>query len=457
MESDKEIFEAVFNPKSVAVVGASSNIKKGGYRRFIAISESYKGNLYPVNPKEDEIVGIKAYPNVKEIPEDLDQVVISIPSGGVSKVMEECVDKSVKVVTIFTSGYSESGEEGRVLEEELVKIAHSGNIRVIGPNCIGVYCPHSGLSFFPTLPKEEGDVAFVSQSGGLAMAFVQTGSLYGLGYSKVISFGNAADLDSTDYLEYLADDPKTSIIAAYIEGVKDGEKFRRVVSDLVKKKPLVIWKVGRTEVGAKAISSHTGSLAGEDRIWDSLFRQYGVVRVNTFDELVDTINLFKHAPSTGPRVAVITIGGGAGVATADICAGLDLEIPRLGPGTTEELKKIVPDAGTSIKNPVDLAATALNPSAMKKVIEIVAKDESIDTLMVLGLPDATMGLFAKELKKFNDFRKPLIIIAPITSETSVKVHRMLSKSGIPVYPNEERAAKAISNITRYNKYIEGCN
>ncbi len=452
VESDGNVFEAVFNPKSVAVVGASSNIRKGGHRRFVAILENYKGNLYPVNPKEVEVAGIKAYPNVNDIPEDLDHVVVSIPSGGVSKVMEDCVKKGVKIVTVFSSGFSESGQDGKRLEEKIVNIAHSGNTRVVGPNCIGVYCPSSGLSFFPTLPKEEGDVAFVSQSGGLAMAFVQTGSLYGLGFSKVVSFGNAADLDSTDYFEYLADDQKTSIVAAYIEGVKDGMRFKEVVSELVKKKPLIVWKVGRTKIGARAISSHTGSLAGEDRIWDGLFRQLGVVRVNTFDELIDTIMLFKYTPSTGSNVAIITIGGGAGVATADICAGLGLKIPGLGPETSEELKKIVPGVGTSIKNPVDLAATALNPSAVKKVIEIVAKDESIDTLMILGLPEVTMSLFVRELKKFNNSKKSLVVIVPITSETSVKVHRTLSKNGIPVYPSEERAAKAISNVVRFNRY-----
>ena len=451
-----DVFEAVFYPKSVAVVGASSNSKKGGYRRFVAILENYKGNLYPVNPKEEEVAGIKAYPNVNEIPGDIDQVVVSIPSSGVPKVMEDCVKKGVKVVTIFTSGFSESGEEGKRKEEEIVKIARSGNTRVVGPNCIGVYCPSSGLSFFPTLPKEEGDVAFVSQSGGLSMALVQTGSLYGLGYSKVISFGNAADLDCTDYFEYLADDQKTSIVAAYIEGVKDGERFKRVISELVKKKPLIIWKVGRTKVGAKAISSHTGSLAGEDRIWDALFRQHGVVRVNSFDELLDTVMLFKYASSAGQKIAIITIGGGAGVGTADICASLGLKISKLESNTLKELKKIVPDAGTSIKNPIDLAATALNPSSLIKVIEIIARDNSIDTLMVLGLPDATTRIFVKELKKLNDFKKPLVVIAPITSEVSVRVHRTLSKSKIPVYPSEERAARAILNLVKFKHFTDGC-
>ena len=451
--TNDNVFQAVFNPKSVAVVGASSNSRKGGYRRFISIKESYKGSLYPVNPKEDEVAGIKAFPNVLDIPEDLDHVVISIPSSGVPKVMEDCVEKGVKIVTVFTSGFSESGENGKKLEEEIVNIAHRGNTRVVGPNCIGVYCPSSGLSFYPTLPKEEGDIAFVSQSGGLAMAFVQTGSLYGMGFSRVISFGNAADLDSTDYFDYLADDPKTKIVAAYIEGVKDGMRFRKVVDNLVKQKPLIIWKVGRTEIGANAISSHTGSLAGEDRIWDGLFRQHGVVRVNTFDELIDTVMLFKYAPSSGQKIAIITIGGGAGVATADICAGLGLKIPRLGKNTANELSKIVPDVGTSIKNPVDLAATALNPSAVKKVIEIVAKDESVDTLMVLGLPDATMGFFVRELGKFNEYKKPLVVIAPITSESSVRVHRTLSKNGIPVYPSEERAARAIFNVVKFRHFI----
>lgn len=448
-EEKNDIFEAVFNPKSVAVVGASSNVSKGGHRRFVSILENYKGKLYPINPKEDEVAGIKAYASVLDVPEDLDQVVISIPSGGVPGVMEECVKKGVKIVTVFTSGFSESGDEGRILESEIVDIAHRGDTRVVGPNCIGVYCPYSGLSFYPTLPKEEGDVAFISQSGGLAMAFVQTGTLYNLGYSRVISFGNAADLDCTDYFEYLTDDPKTEIVGAYLEGVKDGRRFTKVIHELARKKPLIIWKVGRTEVGARAISSHTGSLAGEDRIWDGLFKQHGVVRVNSFDEMLDTVALFKFAPSVGPRIAIITIGGGAGVATADICAGIGLEIATFSSHTSDELKKVVPAAGTSVKNPVDLAATALNPSAMRKVMELVSADESVDTIMTLGLPDATMGLFVRELKRFKG-DKPLIVIAPISSEASIKAHRTISKGNIPVYTSEERAAKAISNVVWYN-------
>ncbi|MDY6958662.1 MAG: CoA-binding protein [Halobacteriota archaeon] len=456
-EEKNDIFEAIFNPKSVAVVGASSNVRKGGHRRFVAILENYKGELYPVNPKEDEVAGKKAYSSVLDIPDDLDQVIISIPSGGVPEVMEECVKKGVKVVTVFTSGFSESGEEGKVLEREIVGIARKGDTRVVGPNCIGVYCPYSGLSFYPTLPKEEGDIAFISQSGGLAMAFVQTGTLYNLGYSRVISFGNAADLDCTDYFEYLIGDPKTEIVGAYLEGVKDGRRFTEVTRKLARKKPLIIWKVGRTEVGARAISSHTGSLAGEDHIWDGLFKQHGVVRAGSFDEVIDTVTLFKFAPSVGPRIAIITIGGGAGVATADICASMGLEIATFSSHTSEELKKVVPAAGTSVKNPVDLAATALNPSAMRRVMELVSEDESVDTIMTLGLPDATMSLFVRELKRFKG-GKPLIVIAPISSESSIKAHKTISKGNIPVYSSEERAAKAISNVVWYNtkfgKYYE---
>ena len=449
MTNDSELFHAIFYPKSIAVVGATDNPLKGGYRRFNALLGHFGDNLYPVNPNETKVGNLKSYSSVKDIPCEIDQVVVSIPSPAVPQIVQDCVDKGVKVVSIFTSGYSEFGPEGKIKEDELLSIAHRGNTRIIGPNCIGIYCPKGGLSFYQNLPKRDGDIAFIAQSGGMAVTFVQLGSTYGLGFSKVVSFGNGADIDCTDYFEYLADDDDTKIVAAYLEGVRDGSRFKKAVQRLAKKKPVVIWKVGKTAMGARAISSHTGALSGEDKIWDALLKQNGIIRVGNLDEMIDTLILLKRAPEVDKRLAIITIGGGAGVAAADLCAEMGLEIARFSDKSITELSKWVPGAGTSVKNPIDLAAYGLNGETLQNVIRIAAEDDAVDTVMMLGLIDSTSQLIRGETEKIiQGLKKPFVMVGPVISENSVQAHREISKKGIPIFSSEIRAGRAIINLVR---------
>ena len=250
----------------------------------------FEGRLYPVNPKVDEILGLKAYPNVRDIPGPVDHVICSIPAPLVPQLIEDCVAKGVKVVHMFTAGFSETGEEEGVrLEAKILQIAKRGGIRLIGPNCMGIYCPSSHISFDEAFPKESGVVGFFSQSGANASELAHMGALRGIHFSKVVSYGNALDLNEVELLEYFIQDPETEIIAAYIEGVKDGQRFVRLLREAAQVKPTIVLKGGRTQSGTGAVASHTGSLAGEDEVFDALCRQMGAIRVYSLEELADVI------------------------------------------------------------------------------------------------------------------------------------------------------------------------
>ena len=276
-----EELEEIFNPKSVAVVGASSSMKFGSFFLNSLKGFGFEGDLYPVNPKESEIMGLKSYPSVKEIPGDVDLVGISVPAKYVPGVMMDCKEKGVKAVEIFSSGFSELNEDGIALDEELVSIARDGSFRIIGPNCFGIYCPSSKLTLLPgyDFSKESGPVAFIGQSGGYSADLCVRAKGWGINFSKVISYGNASDLNETDFMEYFLNDPETKIITAYIEGIKD-KRFVEVLRDVTKEKPVIIWKGGLTKSGARAVSSHTGSLGGQENLWKAVFRQTGAIQPN---------------------------------------------------------------------------------------------------------------------------------------------------------------------------------
>ncbi|MDY6845337.1 MAG: CoA-binding protein, partial [Thermodesulfobacteriota bacterium] len=299
---------------------------------------------------------------------------------------------------------------------------------------------------------EEGNVAFIAQSGGLAMKFSQFGTMYGINFSKVVSFGNGADIDFTDFLHYLAHDPHTDIITAYLEGIRDGSKFLEIVRDPTFRKPFIIWKAGKTKTGARAAASHTGSMAGDNTMWEAIFKQNGIVGVDSFEELLETLLLFRLAPESGPKVAIVTGGGGAGVSATDLCANVGLDVPELSPKTCKRLREFVPHSGTSVKNPVDMAANAMNVDANIKVIEIVAEDENVDTLMVLGTPEAVRAKDFTEglIQNKNNFKKPVLPVMPIISGEMIDIHKTLSKH-FPVFLSEESTARALANLITYQK------
>jgi len=472
MDKFKE-FEALFHPNSMAVVGVSAEEGKQGNRFLMALIEfGFKGKLYPVNPEGNEILGLKIYPSVKDIPDPVDFAYISTPASSVPQIIEDCVAKGIRAVEIFSAGFSETGIEGQKLEQKITALT-KGKLRIIGPNCFGIYCPLGGLTLLPgpKYPKESGNIALISQSGGIATHFIWAASGYGLRFSKAISYGNACDLNESDFLEYLAHDPETRIIAAYIEGVKEGKRFFEVAKSLLGKKPLIIWKGGLTETGKKAVTSHTGSMSGEKAIWQAFSKQTGAVLIDNFEEFLDTTALFPHfSEGVGRKVAVVGGGGSVGVAASDICEQVGLQIPTSPPNIQQQLRALLPPAGTSIRNPVDVGAPTIPSSVLHKVLEILLSWDGIDTIIIdriflygtQQLVGMTGAGSEKRIEALLDIRKkgkkPLLVILgelatdvdKIDMETERRqVQDSFLQAGIAVSPSLQRAVKALSNICSY--------
>ena len=479
-KSNFDELDEIFNPRSVAVVGASNNPTKFGHIFLKAMIDAGFPKIYPVHPKGGEILGLKAYKSMEKIPDIVDYVVISISAKNIPDVILDCGKKGVKAVNIFTADYSESGtEEGKNREEALVKLAKSVNVRIIGPNCMGIYNPTSKIAFFPGISKEKGTVGFISQSGGHAEEFAFKGPALGVKYSKIVSFGNASDLDSTDFLEYLSCDSETEIIAIYIEGPKDGKRFFGALKEASKKKTVVVWKGGGTEGGSRACASHTGSLSGSNVIWQAALKQSGVISVNNAEEMGDTLQAITMIkPPKGNRISIVGAGGGASVSGTDDCERQGLSVQEFSPKTQEKLKKIIPPLGTGVKNPVDVSYFLLSDfSIIKKCIEISADDPNIDAIIAqigfFGIMRVLYGGISEEefdkmiieilldVKRINEEgfpEKPVVIVLQPPSDINheikaIKFRQTLIDSGLCVYPSISRAAKVLSNLVG----VDGCD
>jgi len=311
--------DALFKPRSVAVVGVPRGPKTAKLFLLSLLELGYQGTIYPVHPEASRIEGIKAYPSVNAIPGPVDLAIILVPHRYSLPVVRECAGKGVKGAVLFTAGYEETGtEEGRRLQEEMLQEARKSGMRLIGPNCMGIYCPASGLSFFPGLSKEPGPLGIVSQSGSLANILARMGPQMGLYFSKVISIGNESDLSSADFLEYLGEDPQTRIIGAYLEGVRNGRRFFRALARAASQKPVILWRAGLTREGARAAASHTGSLGSAREIWESVVRQSGAVSIHGFEPWVDALMAFSLLPEAkGRSMAVVSGPGGLAVSAAE--------------------------------------------------------------------------------------------------------------------------------------------
>ena len=476
-------FYPIFYPKSIAVIGASADPTKfGGGFLGALLNFGYKGALYPVNPEGSEILGLKMYPNVRDIPEPVDLAHIMVPARVVPTVLEDCVQKGVKGAQIFTAGFTETGtEEGKRLEEEITRISKKG-LRIIGPNCFGVYCPAGGLTLLPgyDFPKESGNVAFISQSGGHSAEFAQMARSRGIRFSKIVSYGNASDINEADLIEYLAQDPDTEIITAYLEGPRDGRRFFEAVRSISKTKPVIIWKGGLTGAGARAVKSHTGSLGGEEEIWGGLFKQGGVIRAQNLEEIIDTVvALLNLPPDTSRRIGMVGGGGGISVAAADVYDRVGLEVPVLAQERQDELRTFLPLAGTSVRNPVDVGGPAMPPEIFNRVLEITAGDDNMGTIVVMQAayyilgaagkgaiqemsPEVVQQLIELPLGVRNKFSKPVVIVLPLGPTDADlaniegerrKVRDYYTSVGIPSYPTLERAARAISNVVKYHQMV----
>lgn len=472
MDREKfEYFERLFHPESIAFIG----INEGSlfYLQGPLVT-GFRGKIYVVNPNRESILNFKCYKSVLDIPGDIDFATVTVPAKYTPDVMRECVEKGVKTVHFFTSGFSETGtEEGKKLEQELLKIARKGVTRIIGPNCMGVYCPESGLSFLPGFPKRPGPVAFIAQSGALTEQVIYTGRLRGVGFSKVVSYGNAIDLDNPDFLEYLAEDPKTKIISTYIEGTKNGRRLFETLKETVKKKPVIVWKGGQTERGAVAVSSHTGSLAGSGNIWRAALKQIGAIDIRELEDLIDTYLVFlKNPPPRGRRGLIVSFSGGESVTETDKAVEMGLEIPLLSRETREKIEKMVPAAGISTRNPLDIPSAFFRFANIAEVVKVAASEDNID-FVIFEMLDRFRS-FAKRSRGYewyinlrksikdaadyikNELGKPFVMaILPAFSEhEAIFLRKFYTARGISVVPTMTRASKAIKRIIEYREFLD---
>jgi acyl-CoA synthetase (NDP forming) len=455
------LMEAIFNPKSVAVVGVPEGPKMGRLFLMGLVASGYKGKIYPVNPRADEIDGIKVIKRTKDIPEPIDLAIVLIPKKHLPGVIDELGEVGTKAAVIFTAGLAELGEEGAEEQRLLVERAREAGIRLIGPNCQGVYSPEAGISFFPGMPTTIGDVSFVAGSGSLASMTVWRAASRHLYFNKVISFGNACDLTPSDFASYFAGDDETKVIISYIEGIPEGRRFFETLKGITPKKPVVVWKAGLTDLGAKAARSHTGALSGSAELWEAALRQLGAVTAQGMDGIVDAMMALKFIPyPIGNRVAILSGPGGLAVSAADIVAREGLTLADLTEETKRKIAKVIPGEGTSVKNPVDVGLGASGISEQYTLpARYLLEDPNVDSVVIIG------GTFYREMNEVyrrelitakNDTNKSLIAVTLEEFTKNVGDDRMdaeFIEGGVPTFPSPERALSALKKVYDYGEFL----
>ncbi len=387
MEGRLKNLDYAFDPRSIAFVGATENMGKWGFLILNnLITGGYGGEIFPVNPARDTVLGLPAYPTVLDIPGEIDLAVFTVPARLVLEALDDCIARGVKAGLVITAGFKELGEEGAGAERELVRRAREAGMVLIGPNCQGICCPRNHL--YPWMPilfhPAPGKIGFVAQSGNILNMLIAHAVSAGLGISKAVSSGNEADLETEDFFSYYGDDPDTEVIVAYVEGIRDGRRFLAQAREVSCRKPIVLLKGGRTGSGMSAARSHTGSMAVSGALFEAACRQAGIVTTSTIEEAGVTAASFVGRPlPAGRRVGIVTGGGGLGVIAADYCTEIGLEVPRLSAATLAALGKFLPDWWVP-GNPVDLVA-GLDFAVLKPVIEILMQSGEVDAVMFLWI------------------------------------------------------------------------
>jgi acyl-CoA synthetase (NDP forming) len=472
--------DRIFNPRGMALFGGIGNPGSFGY--LIALSQiryGYSGNLYPISLKGGEIAGRRIYKNLDQVEGPVDLASISVPAKAVPAILRDCLKHGVAGAQVHSSGFAEVGDrDGIALQKEITQIAQKG-LRIIGPNCFGIHCPRGRITLLPgsDFSQDPGSVAFISQSGGVATDFGYEARSVGIGLSKVISFGNGCDLDAIQLLDYLADDPETECIGAYIEGVKDGCRFLKTVRRVSDTKPVIIWKAGLTPLGGQAALSHTGSMAGEAKIWGAALAQAGAIAVQGLDEIIDTLMAIKYLKNPGRRIALIGGGGAIGVFSCDLAHRWGLQLPRFSPETQRRLRKHFPTPGNSMANPLDTGSPVIPVEIIKNSIREVLTSEPVDIIIMIlllrslevevqafmdmiGLQPPARGIYLKEmLDVLSDLKnktgKDIVAVfenrARLIKDVAVeKVSREMRSAyharGIPVFPSTERALRGIQYV-----------
>jgi acetate---CoA ligase (ADP-forming) len=467
----KEDLEKLFNPETIAVIGASRDHNSVGYGILKNLltgfsngdaseySGPFKGKIFPVNPNADEIQGLQCYPSILKIKETIDLAIISVPAKIVAAVMKECAIKKVKFAIIISAGFGEIGEEGKKLQDEVVEIARKGNIRIIGPNCLGIIRTENSMnaSFAPSMPPK-GEIAFISQSGALADSIIDWAIEKRYGFSTVISYGNKADLDTADLIEYFGNDKHTKAIALYVEGINDGRRFMEIASKVSKKKPIIALKSGRSEAGAKAVSSHTGSLAGSYQIYEAAFNQCGIIMALNVEEMFDIAKALAYQPVCKENsVAIVTNAGGPGVLCSDYCEMFGVNLAQLKDSTIKKLDasgKMHP--AYSRRNPLDIVGDAL-PERYEAALNILLDENYISgiiiiqTLQTMTNPEEDAKIIIEANKKHPE--KP-ILCTYMGGKLSKKGREMLEDSKIPDYNDPKKTAKAMSALIKRAEFLK---
>jgi acetyl-CoA synthetase (ADP-forming) len=458
--SEFDVIYKFFSPTSVAVIGASDSPTRFGYNVMKnLIDAEFKGDIFPVSLRENVTFGRTVYKSVLEVPSAVDLAIIIIPATAVPNAVDECGKKGIKAVSVLSGGFSEVGDQGTALENDIVKIAGKHGIRIVGPNCVGTMNTHKDLNASFIMYAARGYMGLITQSGALGASCSYVSKREMLGFSKFVNLGNACDVSVPEMIRFYAHDPETSVIGIYLEGVKDGRKFLDAISETALVKPIVVVKAGRTTEGAKAAASHTGSLAGADNIYKALFKQKGVIRVNSLFEMIDVAKAFTKQPlPKGKRVGIITNAGGAGVLSTDACADYGLTVPSLTQETVDNLKEFLPSVAI-LNNPVDIIASA-NKECYRRTTEIVSSDSNVDAVIVNCVVPTFLGMKPSEhaegtveayQNRIKDSGKPTVCCW-MAGELADPGRKILENAGVPTYTSPEKAALAISSLASYYEF-----
>ncbi len=453
--------DKVFRPRSIAVVGVSSRMDNPGTLLLRSIKDmGFEGPLYPVNPKYGEVLELACYPAIRDIPSPPDLVILSIPPASVPGAVAECVEAGVSACVINTAGFSETGRpEGARLEREILQALSGSRLRLVGPNCLGIYSSTGRVALFGGQRPSGGKVSLISQSGSIASMLYILGAERAVLFSKMVSGGNELDLNCADYLEYLADDPETEIIASYLEQVRDARRFLEAALRIKGKKPHLVWRAGLTGTGRRAAASHTSAMSGSEAIWRAAAVQAGIVMVEDLAEAIDTIATFYHLSRPGGRrLCVISPPGGIAVNSADAAERNGLPLPALDDSTIGRLGDFLPGEGTGFNNPVDMGFGAVIPGNLLETIKISAADPNVDIIMVVaGAPafrEGDPGLIKMHTREIKDaaaaIDKPMVVIGMPTG-FAFPYMAELHWARIPCYLSPNAACRALAAYLGFHR------
>lgn len=450
------MLDALFKPRSVAIIGASNNPLSIGYIVMKnLLDHNYKGPIYPINPKSKYIKSFRAYPSISDVPDEVDLVNISIKNTLVPHVLEECGKKGVKFAIVHTAGFKEVGEEGVALEKQIVEIAHKYGMRIYGPNSQGIQNSDPEISVyanFTFVPMSPGNISIVAQSGGVGETLKLHLYNIGKGIRMYSSFGNEADVSMNEIIDYYGQDEETRVIMVHIETLKDPAGFLEVASRTTPKKPILALKAGKTSEGVVAVSSHTGRLVEQDTLTDAIFKKSGVLRFHSQDDMINTAIALSDQPvPKGERVVIVTNTGGPAIIAVDECMLAGLRLAKLSPKTKETLRKLV-FAEAIVSNPVDVVATA-GPEQYGGTVEALLRDPNIDSVLLVFVtaPFADCEGIARKLRELGKTSKKPIVCQVMTIEKWAEVVRIIREGGIPVYDFAETAARVLAAMTEYGK------